>query len=161
MTQYLYRFGGGVSDGGSGDKTLLGGKGANLAEMASIGLPVPPGFTIATTMCTRYYDEGQTFPTSDSRHKYPIFNGPEFDRNLDFVDAVRPVAARLGCELPDLVLACTMEQPGITIVLFGATSPEQVRENAAAMRCELDDDARTAIREAIRARGPVAGRRAV
>ena len=64
MTQYLYRFGGGVSDGGSGDKTLLGGKGANLAEMASIGLPVPPGFTIATTMCTRYYDEGQTFPTS-------------------------------------------------------------------------------------------------
>ncbi len=64
MTQYVYRFGGGVSDGGSGDKVLLGGKGANLAEMASIGLPVPPGFTIATTMCTRYYEEGQTFPTS-------------------------------------------------------------------------------------------------
>ncbi|MEP9401758.1 pyruvate, phosphate dikinase [Sphingomonas sp. VNH70] len=64
MTQYVYRFGGGVSDGGSGDKTLLGGKGANLAEMASIGLPVPPGFTIATTMCTRYYEEGQSFPDS-------------------------------------------------------------------------------------------------
>ena len=64
MTQYVYRFGGGVSDGGSGDKVLLGGKGANLAEMASIGLPVPPGFTIATTMCTRYYEEGETFPTS-------------------------------------------------------------------------------------------------
>ncbi|MGN5373354.1 pyruvate, phosphate dikinase [Sphingomonas hankookensis] len=64
MTQYVYRFGGGVSDGGSGDKVLLGGKGANLAEMASIGLPVPPGFTIATTMCTRYYEEGQTFPDS-------------------------------------------------------------------------------------------------
>ncbi len=64
MTHYVYRFGGGVSDGGSGDKTLLGGKGANLAEMASIGLPVPPGFTIATTMCTRYYEDGQTFPDS-------------------------------------------------------------------------------------------------
>ena len=64
MTQYVYRFGGGVSDGGSGDKTLLGGKGANLAEMASIGLPVPPGFTIATTMCTRYYEDGETFPDS-------------------------------------------------------------------------------------------------
>ncbi len=64
MTQYVYRFGGGVSDGGSGDKTLLGGKGANLDEMASIGLPVPPGFTIATTMCTRYYEEGQSFPDS-------------------------------------------------------------------------------------------------
>ena len=64
MTQYVYRFGGGVSDGGSGDRTLLGGKGANLAEMASIGLPVPPGFTIATTMCTRYYEDGERFPDS-------------------------------------------------------------------------------------------------
>ncbi|RED15258.1 pyruvate, phosphate dikinase [Parasphingopyxis lamellibrachiae] len=62
MTQYVYRFGGGVSEGGSGDKNLLGGKGANLAEMSSIGLPVPPGFTISTEMCTRYYEEGQAFP---------------------------------------------------------------------------------------------------
>ena len=62
--RYVYRFGGGVSDGGSGDKNLLGGKGANLAEMASIGLPVPPGFTISTAMCARYYDEGQKFPQS-------------------------------------------------------------------------------------------------
>ena len=46
--RYVYRFGGGVSDGGKGDRNLLGGKGANLAEMASIGLPVPPGFTIST-----------------------------------------------------------------------------------------------------------------
>ena len=64
MTQYVYRFGGGISDGGQGDKNLLGGKGANLAEMASIGLPVPPGFTISTEMCTRYYEEGETFPES-------------------------------------------------------------------------------------------------
>jgi len=64
MTQYVYRFGGGVSDGSKGDKNLLGGKGANLAEMASIGLPVPPGFTISTEMCTRYYDEGGNFPES-------------------------------------------------------------------------------------------------
>ncbi|MCC2979133.1 MULTISPECIES: pyruvate, phosphate dikinase [unclassified Sphingomonas] len=62
--RYVYRFGGGVSDGGSGDKNLLGGKGANLAEMASIGLPVPPGFTISTAMCTRYYEEGEAFPQS-------------------------------------------------------------------------------------------------
>ena len=63
-TRYVYRFGGGVSDGGSGDKNLLGGKGANLAEMASIGLPVPPGFTISTEMCARYYQEGESFPGS-------------------------------------------------------------------------------------------------
>ena len=58
---YVYRFGGGTSEGMAGDKNLLGGKGANLAEMASIGLPVPPGFTISTAMCLRYYDEGQRF----------------------------------------------------------------------------------------------------
>src|SRR6195952_3558397 len=62
MTQYVYRFGGGVSDGGKADKNLLGGKGANLAEMASIGLPVPPGFTISTEFCDVYYDEGRAFP---------------------------------------------------------------------------------------------------
>jgi len=61
VTQYVYRFGGGVSEGGQ-DKLLLGGKGANLDGMASIGLPVPPGFTISTAMCTRYYEEGERFP---------------------------------------------------------------------------------------------------
>jgi len=64
MTKYVYRFGGGVDDGGNGDKNLLGGKGANLDGMASIGLPVPPGFTITTEMCTRYYQEGGKFPDS-------------------------------------------------------------------------------------------------
>ncbi|HEY1124124.1 MAG TPA: pyruvate, phosphate dikinase [Sphingobium sp.] len=64
MTKYVYRFGGGVDDGGKGDKTLLGGKGANLDGMAAIGLPVPPGFTITTEMCTRYYADGETYPDS-------------------------------------------------------------------------------------------------
>jgi aryl-alcohol dehydrogenase-like predicted oxidoreductase len=101
------------------------------------------------------------FPTTDSRHKYPMFNGTEFQRNLDFVESLRPVAHRLGCSLPDLVLAWTADQPGITCVLFGATSPEQVSTNAHALNCELDDDARRAIADAIRDRGPVANRRAV
>jgi aryl-alcohol dehydrogenase-like predicted oxidoreductase len=104
---------------------------------------------------------GQVFPASDSRHKYPMFNGTEFARNLDFVDALRPIARRLGVALPDMVLAWTAEQRGLTSVLFGATSPEQVRENARALRCDLDDDARATIAAAIRARGPVAGRRPV
>jgi pyruvate, orthophosphate dikinase len=64
MTNYVFRFGGGVSEGPRGDKALLGGKGANLAEMASIGLPVPPGFTISTEMCARFYAEGESFPDS-------------------------------------------------------------------------------------------------
>ena len=62
MTQYVYRFGGGVSEGGQ-DKTLLGGKGANLDGMASIGLPVPPGFTVATPMCALYDIATRSFPT--------------------------------------------------------------------------------------------------
>ncbi|MGI4732647.1 MAG: pyruvate, phosphate dikinase [Janthinobacterium lividum] len=62
--RYVFRFGGGASDGEAGNRNLLGGKGANLAEMASIGLPVPPGFTISTAMCARYYQEGERFPDS-------------------------------------------------------------------------------------------------
>jgi pyruvate,orthophosphate dikinase len=61
-TQWVYRFGGGVSDGGKGMKELLGGKGANLAEMASIGLPVPPGFTVTTALCAEYYERGEKYP---------------------------------------------------------------------------------------------------
>jgi pyruvate,orthophosphate dikinase len=64
MAKYVYRFGGGVDDGGKGDKNLLGGKGANLDGMAAIGLPVPPGFTITTELCTRYYADGETYPES-------------------------------------------------------------------------------------------------
>jgi len=101
------------------------------------------------------------FPPTDSRHKYPMFNGSEFQRNLDFVDAIRPVAIRLGCRLADVVLAWTAEQPGIGCVLFGATAADQVVRNAAALRCDLDDEARQAIATAIRDRGPVASRRPV
>ncbi len=64
MTKYVYRFGGGVNDGGKGDRNLLGGKGANLDGMAAIGLPVPPGFTITTELCTRYYADGEVYPDS-------------------------------------------------------------------------------------------------
>ena len=63
MTQYVYTFGGGAEtdDPRAKDKTITGGKGANLAEMASIGLPVPPGFTITTEMCVKYLAEGANF----------------------------------------------------------------------------------------------------
>ncbi|MFM1902168.1 MAG: ral stress protein 69 [Planctomycetota bacterium] len=104
---------------------------------------------------------GQTFPPSDSRHKYAIFQGEQFSRNLDFVESLRPIATRLGARLPDLVLAWTAEQPGIASVLFGATSPEQVWENARALDCRLDDEARRDIAAAIAARGPVPGRQPV
>jgi pyruvate, orthophosphate dikinase len=61
-TKWVYAFGVGQSDGTAAMKNLLGGKGANLAEMASLGLPVPPGFTLTTEVCTYFYAHGQSFP---------------------------------------------------------------------------------------------------
>jgi pyruvate,orthophosphate dikinase len=60
--KYVYVFGGGKADGDGSQKPLLGGKGANLAEMSRIGLPVPPGFTITTEVCTYFYDHKRTYP---------------------------------------------------------------------------------------------------
>ncbi len=62
--KYVYTWGAGKADGHGGMKNLLGGKGANLAEMTRIGLPVPPGFTITTDVCTYYYANKRTYPTS-------------------------------------------------------------------------------------------------
>src|SRR5688572_21132656 len=61
-SKYVYFFGNGKADGDGSMKPLLGGKGANLAEMSRIGLPVPPGFTITTEVCTYYYDNKRTYP---------------------------------------------------------------------------------------------------
>src|SRR5262245_11268332 len=60
--KYVYLFGAHQTDGDGTMKALLGGKGANLAEMTRIGLPVPPGFTITTEVCTYYYDNKRTYP---------------------------------------------------------------------------------------------------
>lgn len=62
MTKWVYKFGDGKAEGHASDKNLLGGKGANLAEMSSIGIPVPPGFTVTTEVCTYFYENGKTFP---------------------------------------------------------------------------------------------------
>ncbi|MFC5385305.1 pyruvate, phosphate dikinase [Aquamicrobium segne] len=70
MSKWVYTFGDNAAEGRASDRNLLGGKGANLAEMCSLGLPVPPGFTITTEMCNRYYADGRRFPE-------------EFDAQLD------------------------------------------------------------------------------
>jgi pyruvate,orthophosphate dikinase len=77
--QYVYFFGNGQAEGRTDMKNLLGGKGANLAEMTSIGLPVPPGFTISTEVCTYYYANGQT---------YPSILKQEVEKNLKQVEAL-------------------------------------------------------------------------
>tara|TARA_R110002020_G_scaffold136630_5_gene304630 strand:- start:38452 stop:41124 length:2673 start_codon:yes stop_codon:yes gene_type:complete len=62
MTKWVYTFGDGQAEGSAADRNLLGGKGANLAEMCNLGLPVPPGLTITTDACVWYYDNGNKMP---------------------------------------------------------------------------------------------------
>ncbi len=62
MSKWVYEFGDGAAEGRAGMRELLGGKGANLAEMCHLGLPVPPGFTITTEVCTYYYQNGNSYP---------------------------------------------------------------------------------------------------
>ena len=68
--KYVYCFGPNGTDGDASMKNLLGGKGANLAEMSRLGLPVPAGFTITTEFCTVYFQEGRSSP-SRSATKWP------------------------------------------------------------------------------------------
>ena len=63
MAKWVYGFGGGSAEGSARDRDLLGGKGANLAEMCGLGLPVPPGFTITTEVCTHYYAHDRAYPS--------------------------------------------------------------------------------------------------
>jgi len=62
MAKYVYFFGGGAAEGGEKMRNLLGGKGAGLADMVNLGIPVPPGFTITTEVCTVFYERGETYP---------------------------------------------------------------------------------------------------
>src|SRR2546423_1006831 len=61
-TQWVYTFGDGKAEGRADMRNLLGGKGAGLPEMANLGLPVPPGFTITTEVCTYFYQHGKQYP---------------------------------------------------------------------------------------------------
>ena len=62
MEKWVYTFGDGEAEGRASDRDLLGGKGANLAEMASLGLPVPPGLTITTSACNWFYSDSRKMP---------------------------------------------------------------------------------------------------
>lgn len=64
MTKWVYTFGDGAAEGHAGDRNMLGGKGANLAEMCRLGLPVPPGFTITTEFCNWHYANGRDYPSA-------------------------------------------------------------------------------------------------
>ena len=100
--KYVYFFGQGKADGKSEMRALLGGKGANLAEMTNIGLPVPSGFTITTEVCNYYYANGRQYP-------------PELkDQVLQSLSRVEEVmGAKFGSTTNPLLVSCRSVLPGV------------------------------------------------
>ena len=97
-TRWVYAFGAGKADGDASMKNLLGGKGANLAEMSALGLPVPPGFTITTEACTHYYQNGKSFPAGLVEDAQAALAEVERQTGKRFGDAANPllVSVRSG-----------------------------------------------------------------
>ena len=96
--KYVYSFGGGNSEGSGAMKELLGGKGANLAEMASLGLPVPPGFTITTECCVDYFKNDSKLPAGVEKQVKTALAGVEKQMGMKFGAAKNPllVSCRSG-----------------------------------------------------------------
>jgi pyruvate,orthophosphate dikinase len=95
---WVFGFGGGTADGDASMKNLLGGKGANLAEMAKLGLPVPPGFTISTAVCTAYYELEREYPSTLSPQVDAALAAIEKESGKGFGDPENPllVSVRSG-----------------------------------------------------------------
>ncbi|MEM8937471.1 MAG: pyruvate, phosphate dikinase [Pseudomonadota bacterium] len=96
--QWVYRFGGGAAEGEASMRNLLGGKGANLAEMARLDLPVPPGFTLTTEVCTAFYDNGRQYPDGLTSQVEAALDGVGESVGRDFGDTQKPllVSVRSG-----------------------------------------------------------------
>src|SRR5260221_10070956 len=98
MAKWVYSFGDGAAEGRAEMKNLLGGKGAGLAEMSNLGLPVPPGFTITTEVCTHFYDNGQTYPADLKDQVADALAAVEQTLDAKFGNPVKPllVSVRSG-----------------------------------------------------------------
>lgn len=98
MTKWVYGFGDGKAEGRADMRALLGGKGANLAEMSNLGLPVPPGLTISTDVCTYYYAHGESYPASLQDEVAQHMRAIEDVTGMRFGDADNPllVSVRSG-----------------------------------------------------------------
>jgi pyruvate,orthophosphate dikinase len=121
--RYVYYFGDGHADGSGSMKPLLGGKGANLHEMTRIGLPVPPGFTITTELCSYFYDHNRTYPTELETEVAAALAKVEESVGKKFGDAERPllVSVRSGARdsmpgMMDTILNLGMNDKVVEIV---------------------------------------------
>ena len=96
--KYVYSFGGSVTEGDGSMKNLLGGKGANLAEMANLGLPVPPGFTVTTECCVDYFTNNNQLPQGVEEQVKAALAKVEEAMGMKFGDPANPllVSCRSG-----------------------------------------------------------------
>ncbi len=116
VDKLTYFFGNGKAEGSAKDKVLLGGKGANLAEMTNIGLPVPPGFTISTECCAAYYKNGEKFPAGLEQ---------QIDESIKLLEDA--LGKKLGDPVNPLLVSCrsgaAVSMPGMmdTVLNIGLT----------------------------------------
>jgi len=124
-TKYVYFFGAGHTEGNANMRNLLGGKGANLAEMAGLGLPVPQGFTITTEACTRYYDDGKVIGDDIMAQVMEYIDKLEKSAGKKFGDAKNPllVSVRSGARA---------SMPGMMDTILNLGLNETVVESLAA-----------------------------
>src|SRR5471030_1355288 len=111
MAKWVYAFGDGKAEGKADMRNLLGGKGANLAEMTNLGLPVPPGLTITTEVCTHFYKNGKSYPpgleqeADEALHRMEKIIGMRFaDRESPLLVSVRSGARTSMPGMMDTIL---------------------------------------------------------
>ncbi len=118
MSKYVYFFGNGHADGQADMRNLLGGKGANLAEMVNLGIPVPPGFTITTEVCTLYYTNNKTWPANLEEQIKEAIKKTEVAMGKKFGDAENPLlfSVRSGARVSMPGMMDTVLNLGLTDV---------------------------------------------
>ena len=137
--KYVYFFGCGQTEGNAEMRNLLGGKGANLAEMAGLGLPVPQGFTISTEACTRYYDDGKVIGDDIQKQILEYVKKLEESAGKKFGDKDNPllVSVRSGARASMPGMMDTILNLGLneTVVEALAKKSGNPRATAVSSRC--------------------------
>ena len=103
MAKRVYTFGKGINEGRADMKNLLGGKGANLAEMANLGIPVPAGFTITADVCVEFYENNKRFPAGLEKDVETALKKVETAMGAKFGDPAKPLllSVRSGARVLD------------------------------------------------------------
>src|SRR6266436_7954555 len=132
-TKWVYSFGNGKAQGRANMRNLLGCKGAGLAEMANLGLPVPPGFTITTAVCSHYYENGKTYPKNLEDQVIAALAEVGRITGKSFGDPSNPllVSVRSGARasmpgMMDTVLNLGLNDATVEALITGIHSPSSV-----------------------------------